>query len=375
MAPEVGMAPAGTRGLRDVARAAGFSAAAISRPACDQGRIRAGTWHRRPPAAEQPGCVISDAAQHRSRRREYVIGLVCVEHVGLSTRRHDIESVSPLFNDHVLAGIKACVRDDNWSVLVTRFREDSELDLRRLLSLPGKVDGLLIAEGIVPAPVVARLARQLPVVLIAGDPDQGAADMVMVDNRSGTTELVTHLLEHHGRRRLFHVDGPPVAPDARQRRRALNEVLATHPGSELVGTYSGHFNVQSGEAAGADLLAARGREFPDAVICANDLTAFGMLRALGRAGVRVPEDVAVVGFDGYQFGAVIEPGLTTVYQPMRLLGQRSCARLLHRIAQPDLPAAVEVLPTELVLRRSCGCLPSAPARWPIEPQVHPLNPG
>jgi LacI family transcriptional regulator len=299
-----------------------------------------------------------------------VIGLVCVEHVGLSTGRYDIESVSPLFNEHVLDGIRAVIRDGNWSVLITRFREDGELDLRRLLSLPGKVDGLLIAEGIVPSPVVARLARQLPVVLIAGDADQRAADVVMVDNRAGTAALVAHLLEDHGKRRLFHVDGPPVAPDARERRRALNEVLSAHPGSELVGTYGGHFNVRSGEAAGAHLLAARGRLFPDAVVCANDLIAFGMLRALGRAGVRVPEDVAVVGFDGYLPGNTTEPALTTVYQPMQLLGQRSCARLLHRIAQPGLPQQVEVLPTELVLRTSCGCPPSAAARRPIEPQFH-----
>ena len=83
--------------------------------------------------------------------------------------------------------------------------------------------------------------------------------------------------------------------------------------------------------------------------------------------MRVPEDLAVVGFDDIFLGGIIDPTLTTVHQPMRLLGERSCARLLDRIARPDLPPRVELLPTELVLRRSCGCPPGAAARSPVEP--------
>jgi LacI family transcriptional regulator len=178
---------------------------------------------------------------------------------------------------------------------------------------------------------------------------------------------VSHLVEAHGARRLFHVDGPPTAPDAKERRLALRDVLQAHPDSQLVGTFSGRFSVQSGEEAGASLLARPGGALPDAVVCANDQMAIGVLQALGRARVRVPEDVAVVGFDDIFLGGIIDPTLTTVHQPMRLLGERSCARLLDRIARPDLPPRVELLPTELVLRRSCGCPPGAAARSPIEP--------
>jgi LacI family transcriptional regulator len=93
--------------------------------------------------------------------------------------------------------------------------------------------------------------------------------------------------------------------------------------------------------------------------------AIGVLKALARAGVRVPQDVAVVGFDDIFPGSLCDPPLTTVHQPMRMLGERACARLLDRIADPALPPAVELLPTELVLRSSCGCPPGTVIRQPV----------
>jgi LacI family transcriptional regulator len=93
--------------------------------------------------------------------------------------------------------------------------------------------------------------------------------------------------------------------------------------------------------------------------------AIGVLKALARAGVRVPRDVAVVGFDDIFPGSLCDPPLTTVHQPMRMLGERACARLLDRIANPSLPPAIELLPTELVLRSSCGCPPGTVVRQPV----------
>lgn len=106
-------------------------------------------------------------------------------------------------------------------------------------------------------------------------------------------------------------------------------------------------------------LAESREDLPDAVVAANDQVAIGVLRSFTEAGVRVPEQVAVVGFDDIYHGVACEPPLTTVHQPMRLLGERACARLLERIAAPGLPHRVDRLPTELVLRRSCGCTQSA----------------
>src|SRR5215469_12314458 len=313
---------------------------------------------------DQLGYVPDGAAQSLSRRQKNVIGLVGVER--LAPHQYDIESMSLLFYDEILRGVEQRIRYHNWSLLITYLREESSDDLRRLQSLSGKVDGLLIGEGIVPSDQLARLAERLPVVVVAGDPAEHAADVVTADNRSGSAALVTHLVEEHGRRRIFHVDGPPSAPDAKERRLALTEVIQSHPTTDLIGSYCGRFSVQSGEEAGERLLADRSA-LPDAVVCANDQMAIGVLQALSRGGVRVPEELSVTGFDDIFPGSLFEPSLTTVHQPMRMLGERAAARLLDRIARPDLPTQVELLPTELVLRNSCGCPPGTTARKTAAP--------
>ena len=347
--------------LYDVARLAGVSTATVSRVVHGQDRVRDSTRARVQEVIEELGYVPDGAAQSLSRRRKNVIGLVCVERQS-PRRQYDIESMSLLFYDEILRGVEARIRDHNWSLLITYLHEAGDPDLPRLLSLSGQVDGLLIGEGVVPSAFLKRLTKQLPVVVIAGSPTERAADVVTADNWSGSAALVTHLIGDHGKRRLYHVDGPPTAPDAMQRRLALNELVAAQQDCQLVGSYQGYFSVGSGVEAGEKLLAARRDALPDAVVCANDQMAIGVLQAFAKAGVRVPEQVAVVGFDDIFPGSLYDPPLTTVHQPMRLLGERACTRLLRRIARPSLRPKVELLPTELVLRSSCGCPPGTVIR-------------
>src|SRR5208283_4854396 len=128
-------------------------------------------------------------------------------------------------------------------------------DFHRLDSMSAKVDGILIGEGFVASHYIERLAARVPVVVIAGTPGEQAADVVAADNFSGSAALITHLIADHGRRRLFHVDGPPDSPDAIQRRLALEHVLRGHPYCQLIGSTQGIFSVRSGEQAGEELLA------------------------------------------------------------------------------------------------------------------------
>jgi LacI family transcriptional regulator len=351
--------------LYDVARVAGVSIATVSRVVHGQDLVRDTTRARVLDVIEQLGYVPDGAAQSLSRRRKDVIGLVCVERQ--VPRQYDVESMALLFYDEVLRGVESLIRTSNRSLLITYLTEAAP-DLPRLLSLSGKVDGLLIGEGVVPSEVLARLAQRLPVVVISGSPDERAADVVTADNFSGAAALVSHLVEDHGRRRLYHVEGPPTAPDARERAIALTRVLERHPGCQLVGSFRGSFSIQAGEEAGERLLACPSGAWPDAVVCANDQTAIGVLQVFTRAGVRVPEQVAVVGFDDIYPGSLFQPSLTTVHQPMRLLGERACNRLLKRIAAPGLRRKVELLPTELVLRESCGCPPGTETRRPVKPR-------
>ena len=113
-----------------------------------------------------------------------------------------------------------------------------------------------------------------------------------------------------------------------------------------------------------------GGQLPDAIICGNDQMAIGAMRELQAAGVRVPADVAVTGFDDIRYGALFTPPLTTVRQSLRLLGERAGSCLLERIADPALPHRAERLPTELIVRESCGCPPAEdPLYWQGAAQV------
>jgi LacI family transcriptional regulator len=327
-----------------------------------QDRVREATRIRVQQAIEELGYVPDGAAQSLSRRRKDVIGLVCVER---HAQQYDIENMNLLFYDEVLRGVEARIRDEEWSLLITFLQGANDPSYTRIESFTGKVDGILIGEGIVPTPFIERLAARVPVVIFAGTPHEKDADVVTADNLSGTVAVVTHLICGHGRRRLFWVHGPADSPDSRERRLGLDHVLRAHPQCELTGTYQGFYSVQSGEQAGQALLAMPRRDLPDAVVSANDQMAIGVVKALARAGIRVPEDIAVVGFDDIFPGSLCDPPLTTVHQPMRLLGERACARLLDRIADPSLRPATELLPTELVLRSSCGCPPGTVIRQPV----------
>ena len=351
--PEAGLGSSSACTLYDVAREAGVSTATVSRVVHGYDRVRSSTRQRVLEVIEALGYVPDSAAQSMVRKRKEVIGLVAIESRSPDT---DIEQEGLLFIEEVLRGVEAPLSQIGWSVLISVLRAADWADAYRFLQkISAKVDGMLIAEGIVPSPQLARLAARVPVTLVAGSPGEPNADVVHADNRSGTEALVRHMIEQHGMTRLFYVAGPPEAPDARERRRVFEETLAGYQGVRLAGCFEGRFAAISGQLAVREILAAPRRERPDAIVCGNDQMAIGAMRELHTAGVRVPADIAVAGFDDMHLGALLAPPLTTVRQPMRLLGERACAMLLDRIADPTLPRRVERLATTLVVRESCGC--------------------
>ena len=342
--------------LYDVARLAGVSTATVSRVVHGQERVREATRTRVQHAIEELGYVPDGAAQSLSLRRKGAIGLACIRRVDY----YPFKDAGLLYYDEVLRGVEEHIRRHDMPLLIDFIQADrtGRPDIPRLDALSGKVDGILLGEGFVASDYIERLAARVPLALIAGTLGEQVVDVVAADNFSGSAAIITHLIAEHGKRRLFHVDGPPDSPDATERRRALHHVLHGNPHCQLIGSAQGIFDVRSGEQAGDDLLVRYSGELPDAVVCANDQMAIGMLRALAAAGVRVPAEVAVVGFDDIYPSSVSSPPLTTVQQPVRMLGELACARLLDRIANPALPPTADLLPTKLVLRTSCGCAPA-----------------
>ena len=306
--------------------------------------------------------VPSGIAQGLSPRRKGTIGIICTTRPQSSR-----EDVNLGYHDEPLGGVIAQTRAADWSLLVSFWDGVNAPDVPRLDAIAGKVDGILIGEGSFPARLLERLAARVPVVIIAGTPLTREYDVVTTGTRAAAAAIVTHLVREHGSRRLLHLGGPVGAPETGERQAAIEQALRDHPDSRLVGAMYGSFGAETGAELAALILSATNGQQPDAIVCANDQMAISLLRNLTEAGLQVPRDVAVVGFGDAIPGRLTDPPLTTVHQPMRMVGARACARLIGRIAAPGLPPSVELLPSELVIRSSCGCPPGTSIRQPVQP--------
>jgi LacI family transcriptional regulator len=333
----------------DVARQAGVSTATVSRVVRGSDLVHPETRQRVLVVIEQLGFVPDGSAQGLSRRRKDIIGLVALER---GQGEIDIEHNSLLFVDQIVHAAEAVLRPSECSLLLA-FGRGGEQFQRRVRSLSGKVDGLLMAEEVMPADQLRALAQRVPIVLVAGPRDERELDVITVDNAAGIRALVTHLTRAHGIRRLCFVGGPPDAPDAQERLAAFDGMVRDIPGCAADPVIQGDFSEASGSAAARVLLARP--SLPEAVTCANDQMAIGVLREFQQAGIQVPGAVAVTGFDDIYPSRMVTPALTTVSQPLRELGTLATERLLDRIGGTAAPRLSRVLPTQLVVRASCGC--------------------
>ncbi|MEJ5309880.1 MAG: substrate-binding domain-containing protein [Anaerolineae bacterium] len=178
---------------------------------------------------------------------------------------------------------------------------------------------------------------------------------ITIANYTGVYSEMTHLIDIHGYRRIAFICGPESHPEAKERLRGYTDALTAHDipidPALIVG---GQFSVQSGAQAITTLLDQRGVTF-EAVVAASDQMAFGALEALEARGIRVPGQVAVVGFDDIDEARYTSPALTTVRQPFYAVGAHALETLLARMAGKDVPEELQV-PTQCIIRESCGCL-------------------
>jgi signal transduction histidine kinase/DNA-binding LacI/PurR family transcriptional regulator len=259
---------------------------------------------------------------------------------------------------------------------------------------PRSVDGLVLwsaSLGIVVGPerLEQFCRRYAPLPIVSVEQQLGTAPVVLMENQQGMYTAVSHLIEVHGRRRIAFVRGPASHDGATERYRGYLEALADHGldvQPELVSTPPATWEPEEAAAAVTVMLATG--EVPDAIVGANDDFAVAAMSALASAGVRAPEDVAVVGFDdftnigthdlgfdigGDETGAVrravnVSPGslsLTTVRAPFREMGRRA-VELVHAMIRGERVPPVVSVPTELVVRRSCGCRPIGSHPTPAE---------
>jgi DNA-binding LacI/PurR family transcriptional regulator len=327
--------------IRDVAARAGVSHQTVSRVINDSPRVTAATRERVLSAIRDLSYVPSPMARGLISNQTRSIGVVA-------------DDISDHFFARVVAGAEAEARRRGYYLMIGSVEpDDDEAGYLRLM-LERRVEGLILARPSVPlTPDDLRAARSAGVPLVAvGSTDLQGVPVVDVDNRQGGYDATRHLLQQ-GHRRVATIMGPGGWPSAVARfdgyRRALQErAVAEHP--ELVEHASG-WGLESGQTAAASLL-GRGADFT-AVFAHSDLIALGAIRELRDAGLRVPEDVSVVGYDDLPVAGFVEPALTTVHQPMREVGAQAAGIVLDRIADGAAPAPeAYLLPAVLVARQS-----------------------
>jgi LacI family transcriptional regulator len=215
----------------------------------------------------------------------------------------------------------------------------------------GLIDGVIVASMLMDDPVVeALIDSDMPFILIGRHPTNSKIHYVDVDNQSSAREAVAHLLRL-GYRRVATITGPRNMIAGADRRAGYLDALRDRrlaADADLI--VEGDFSEAGGYAAMQRLLARQ----PDAVFAASDVMAAGAIRAIREAQLRIPEDIAVVGFDDMPFAARNDPPLTTIRQPIHRTGGLAAETLIDLIEKPASPTRRVILPAELVVRTSCG---------------------
>lgn len=330
--------------VREVAAAAGVSVGTVSNVLNHPEKVAAATVQRVQSAIDELGFVRNDAARQLRAGRSRSIGLVV------------LDASNPFFAA-VARGAEARAEADRFAVLLGNTdedaaREDAYLELFR----EQRVNGVLIT------PVsddIAKLRRLqdagTPVVLVDHEaPDSGLCS-VSVDDVEGGRLAVSHLLES-GRRRIAFIGGPSTIAQVAHRLSGARSAVSAVPGASLEVIEMPALTVLNGREAGERLVRRLEAERPDAIFAANDLLAVGLLQALTMfSALRVPEDIALIGYDDIDFASATVVPLSSIRQPAQLIGRTAVELLLQSIGDPDgdFERNVRFRP-ELVMRESTG---------------------
>jgi LacI family transcriptional regulator len=344
--------------IYDVARVAGVSIASVSRVLNGRRNPLPDTRERVERAVAELGFIPDGAARALSVRFKEVIGVV-IRRPTVAVTEDGIfedEETSLQFPDLINRGIELAAQQRDFNLLVSSVGLGGQDDSRRIFALARKSDGLILHDRVLDAEQVSRLSRQVPVVTLAGTPNPNTVN-VDGDNRAGMRDLARHLVRDHGYQTLAYLGGHVDSPDNLARYAAFGEQVTSDGAKFVSGSqWQGNYTAAGGARVIERLLADRAR-LPEAIACANDQTALGVIYALVRHGIEVPGGVAVTGFDDIPVARHLHPQLTTVRQPITDLGATAFETLYSMITDIGRPRHDVILPTRLIRRESCGCPP------------------
>jgi LacI family repressor for deo operon, udp, cdd, tsx, nupC, and nupG len=331
--------------IKDIAQAAGVSHSTVSRALSDSPLVKAETKARIQRLAQEMGYSPDAIARSLVTQQTRTVGIV-------------VTTITDPFVAQVVQGIEDTAHENDYSVILASSAAEPERELAAVEMLRAKrVDSLIVTSSRVGALYLEYLERiGVPVVLINNHNAQSGRYIfsVSVDNHHGGYLATCHLVER-GHRRIAYVSGPADHSDDAARMAGYQQALH-ESGIALDPTLvvPGDGCIGGGERALAGLFSLTSP--PTAVFCYNDMTAIGLLSAAQQAGLSVPEDLAVVGFDNIPFASHVSPPLTTIAQPQRDMGRQAMDMALALMSAGDSPTSFSdiIVRGKLIVRESSG---------------------
>ncbi|AEG43303.1 LacI family transcriptional regulator [Isoptericola variabilis J7] len=344
--------------IADVAAAAGVSRATVSRVMNGRSTVDPAISARVQEAAIELNYRPSNVARSLSLGRTTTVALV-VPDLG-----------NPVFQ-RVLGGVTSAAAEDGYRVLVADAAEDPGQEAAIARDARQRCDALILMAPRMPDAVLAGLLPDVePAVVINRELASSSVPTLVVDYADATVQVLEHLVEL-GHRRVAYLAGPPAAASDAARRRGIAAVRQEHPDLEVTVLPAGA-DIEAGHAAAGPVLASR----VTAVVAFNDLVSFGLLAALNEAGVAVPADISVAGFDDIELARYATPALTTVAVPQVDLGRHAWRELHAVIDDSAQPATTTRFGAQLQVRASTGPVPPRVARAAVqEPDRRPEDAG
>lgn len=338
--------------LETIARISGVSRSTVSRVINNSPNVSPEVRDRVMRVIRETNFQPNVAARSLAAGSTRILGLV----IPMSVSQMFVDPYFPL----LIQGVSSACNANDYTVMLWLVEPEYERRILRQILHSGLVDGVIVTSLEINDPMVdALIERNFPFVMV-GRPRPGKSIYyVDVDNEGSARRAVEHLIQL-GRRRIATISGPQSLTAGVDRLNGYRAALQ-QAGLPLDAALEecGQFTQSEGFAAMQRLLASR----PDAVFAASDAMAQGALQAVAAAGLRVPDDIALVGFDDIPLSAHLQPPLTTVRQPIDRMGAVAVELLINRLNAPhsDQPQGI-MLPTELVVRASCGAKEPSPGQ-------------
>lgn len=326
--------------IRDVAAAAGFSVNTVSRALNDKPDVSPATKSRVLEAAHRLGYRPNKLARGLRSNKTQTIGVI-------------VADIANPFFGAVVKGVEQAARERNWSLILGNADENYEREKEAIqVMLAEQVDGLLITPCQKERKTIENLkCTGLPFVLLGRRFDDLATDYVVPDEVQGGFLATKHLLEM-GHTRIAMINAPLYISSAQKRlegyKKALNQYGVKVDESLIT---SQALTVEEGYRVAKSILRSSHR--PTAVFAYSDFVAFGVMKAIREAGLRIPEDIAVVGFDDVEFSSCLEVPLTTIESPKERMGREATKVLLEKIENKTHDSRREIkLEVKLIVRQS-----------------------